>query len=83
MSCSTRVNRGSLIRRSQVGDSAGSKVVDPYDVMALGEEGIAKMRAKEAGGAGDQDTMSRQNTVSPGYEVKPAVGRASAQSPLP
>jgi hypothetical protein len=33
--------------------------------MALGEKSIAKVRAKEAGGAGDQDTMSRQNTVSP------------------
>jgi hypothetical protein len=33
--------------------------------MALGEQGIAKMRAKEAGSAGDQDTLSRQNTVSP------------------
>ena len=62
---------GLVDQSGEVGNPAGGKVVDTYDVMALGEESIAKMRAKEAGGAGDQDTMSRQNTVSPGFEVKP------------
>jgi hypothetical protein len=32
-------------------------------MMALGDQCIAQMRAEEAGGAGDQDRMSRQNTV--------------------
>ena len=41
-----------------------AKIVDADDLVALGEEGIAQMRAEEAGGAGDQDTMSRQNAVS-------------------
>ena len=59
---------GLVDQSGEVGDPAGGKVVDTYDVMALGEESIAKMRAKEAGGAGDQDTMSRQNTVSPVLE---------------
>jgi hypothetical protein len=36
--------------------------------VALGEEGVAQMSAEEAGSAGDQDTMSRQNTVSPVLE---------------
>src|SRR5271156_3635916 len=66
---------GLVDKRGEVGDPAGGKVVDTYDVMALGEESIAKMRAKEAGGAGNQDTMSRQNTVSPGFEVKPVRAR--------
>src|ERR1700679_3200712 len=56
---------GLVDQSSEVGNPAGGKVVDAYDVMSLGEESIAKMRAKEAGGASDQDTMSRQNTVSP------------------
>jgi hypothetical protein len=60
---------GLIDQSGEVGDSAGGKVVYTYEVMALGEEGIAKMRAKEAGGAGDQDTISRQNTVSPRFEV--------------
>ena len=38
-------------------------------MVALGKKGIAQMRAEEAGGAGDQDTMSRQNTVSPVLEL--------------
>jgi hypothetical protein len=34
-------------------------------MIALSNKRIREMRAKEAGGAGNQDTMSRQNAVSP------------------
>jgi hypothetical protein len=34
----------------------------------LGQKSVTEMRAEEAGSAGDQDTMSRQNTVSPVLE---------------
>jgi hypothetical protein len=44
-------------------------------VMALGKKGIAQMRAKEAGGAGDQDTMSRQNTNSPVLKMNGPQGQ--------
>ena len=68
MSCSTRVNRGSLLQAGQVGSASGSEIVHAHHMVALGKKGVAQMRAEEAGGAGDQDTMSRQNTVSPVLE---------------
>jgi hypothetical protein len=49
----------------QVGEPSGAKIVYSYDLIALSNERIREMRAKEAGGAGNQDTMSRQNAVSP------------------
>jgi hypothetical protein len=33
--------------------------------VALGKQCVTKMRAKEAGGTRDQDTLSLQNAVSP------------------
>ena len=69
MSCSTRVNRESLFRCGQVGRTPGGEIVYAHHMVALGKKGIAQMRAEEAGGAGDQDTMSRQNTVSPVLEL--------------
>jgi hypothetical protein len=54
---------GLIDQRGQVGNAPGGKIVYTDYLVALGEQGIAQMRAKEAGGAGDQDTMSRQYTV--------------------
>jgi hypothetical protein len=57
-----------ILQASQVGSPSGSKIVYAHHMMALGQKGVAEMRAEEAGGAGDQDTISRQNTVSPVLE---------------
>jgi hypothetical protein len=58
-----------LVQVGQVGRTPGGKIVYPHYMVALGKKGIAQMRAEEAGGAGNQDTMSRQNTVSPVLRV--------------
>jgi hypothetical protein len=57
-----------IVQVRQVGRTPGGKIIYPHHVMALGKKSVAQMRAEEAGGAGDQDTMSRQNTVSPVLE---------------
>jgi hypothetical protein len=57
-----------IFQASQVGSPSGSEIVYAYHMVALGQKGVAEMGAEEAGGAGDQDTMSRQNTVSPVLE---------------
>jgi hypothetical protein len=47
----------------QVGDVvflAGEEVVEADDVMALGDEAIAEVRAEEAGAAGDEDAFERR-----------------------
>jgi hypothetical protein len=49
-------------------------------VLPLGKEGIAKTSAKEAGGTGDQDPLSGQNTVPPRFEITPALSRVPHSS---
>ncbi len=53
----------------QVGGTSGGKIIHANDMLALGNQCIAQMGSEEAGGAGDQDTMSRQNTVPLGLEL--------------
>jgi hypothetical protein len=56
---------GIVAQTRQVGAASGSKVVHAHHMATLGNKCVAQMRAEEAGGAGDQDTLSRQNAVSP------------------
>ena len=57
-----------IFEAGQIGCAPGGEIVHPYHLVTLGKKGIAEMRAEEAGSAGDQDTMSRQNKVSPVLE---------------
>jgi len=51
----------------KVGRASGSKIIHTDHMMTLAKQFVAQMRAEEAGGAGDQDTLrdtlSRQNAV--------------------
>jgi hypothetical protein len=53
----------------QVGGAAGGKIIHANNMLTLANQCIAQMGSEEAGGAGDQDTMSRQNTVPLGLEL--------------
>jgi hypothetical protein len=47
----------------KVGCTSGGKIIYTDYMMTLADKCVAQMRAEEAGGAGDQDTLNRQNTV--------------------
>ena len=51
---------GFVAQTGQVGGASGGKIVHAHHMMTLGNKCVAQMRAEEAGGAGDQDTLSRQ-----------------------
>jgi hypothetical protein len=61
---------GVMAQTGQVGSTPGGEIVHPDYLVALGKKGLAQVRAEKAGGAGDQDTMSRQNTIYPRLGVK-------------
>src|SRR5207248_662887 len=60
-----------ILQVGQVGRTPSGKIVHAHHLVPLGQKGVTEMRAEEAGSAGDQDTMSRQNTVSPRLGVDP------------
>jgi hypothetical protein len=57
-----------ILQVREVGGTPRSKIVHAHHPVPLGQKSVTEMRAEEAGSAGDQDTMSRQNAVSPVLE---------------
>jgi hypothetical protein len=61
----------------KVGCASGGKIIHTDHMMTLAKQCVAQMRAEEAGGAGDQDTLrdtlSRQDTGSACLKVNSAL----------
>ncbi len=60
-----QVESSFVAQTGQVGGASGGKIVHAHHLMTLANQCVAQMRAEEAGGAGDQDTLHRQDTGSP------------------
>ena len=59
----------------EVGHAAGGESCRRLGRSGPGEQSVGEVRAEESGSAGDEERESC-DSVSPGYAVKPAVGRA-------
>ena len=55
-----------------VGARAGEEVVEAHDLVPIGEQALAQMRAEEAGAAGDQNAL-------PGHARRTSATRAAVR----